>query len=325
MPGYNPRFFSGLRLPLPKLTAAQKKLRASLLAKPKSYELKYTHFSVVQNKKRGFAFYTATNINGNSWKILVKKEADFKKEADIASNHQTGNELYEFHQSLTKNDFDKGHITKLQDPQWGDEQTIRQAAADTMKFVNCLPQHQKLNRGAWKSLEDYIVKKFTRKTGIDGRKVTVFAGPLLLPNDPYYIDKINGKSLQIPCYFWKVIVYPNRQNILSAVGFLMSQRNLLFKSGFVTAKQEGVRKGLRVERDFFSDFKSGEPYQVNISFLEQATGFSFGVNSLHQPYTKTDPAEVIFERVEAPLKTAWFRSANFADQPLGFILKGIRL
>lgn len=325
MTGYDTDFFAGFKLSLPKLTAAQKRQRAPLLLKPRTFELKYTHFSIIQNKARRFAFYTATNIDGNSWKALVKDGNDFKREEAISKDFQTGNELYEFHQSQTANDFDKGHITKFQDPQWGNDETIRLAAADTMRFVNCVPQHQKLNRGAWKSLEDYIIKKFTRKTGVNGLKITLFAGPLLLKNDPFYIDEINGKPFQLPCYFWKVIVYPNRQNQLSAVGFLMSQRNILFKHGFVVAKKKEVRKALRAEVDFFSDFTSGEPYQVSIQFLEEATGFSFGVKDLQQPYTKTEPTELIYKRVEIPLAQKATKSVRIIDRPLHFAFDGISL
>jgi len=325
MAGYDPDFLAGCKLPLPKLTASQKRQRAPLLSPPKSFELKYTHFSIVQNKARKFAFYTATNIDGSNWKAFVKDNAQFKKEPAIEPEFQTGNELYEIHQSQTTNDFDKGHITKFQDPQWGDDATIVKAAADTMRFVNCVPQHQKLNRGAWKSLEDYIVKKFTRKTGANGLKISVFAGPLLLKNDPFYIREINGKPFQIPCYFWKLIVYPNKQNQLSAVAFLMSQRNLLLKSGFVVARKKEVRKGLAVEHDFFSDFTSGEPYQVSIPFLEEATGFSFGVSGLQQPYSKTEPTELIFKRVEVPVTRKAITNLPYIERPLNFTISRIRL
>ena len=296
-----------------------------MLSNPKLFELKKTHFSIIHNKSRKFAFYVATNIDGSTWKAFVNDNLEFKQEAAIAESHQIGNELYELHRSLVANDFDKGHITKFQDPQWGDDPTIRQAALDTMTFVNCVPQHQKLNRGAWKSLEDYIVKKFTRKTGANGLKITVLAGPLLLKNDPFYIDEINGQPLQLPCYFWKAIIYPNKQNKLSAVGFLMSQRNLLFKHGFVVEKKVDVRKGLRAGPDFFTDFTSGEPYQVSIAFLEEVTGYSFGVSTLHQPYTKTEPTEVIYKRVEVPLTKKALGSLPEIKKPLGFAFGGIRL
>jgi endonuclease G len=324
MAGYNPKFFSGFNFPLPKLTASQKKQRASLKANPDSFELKYTHFSIVQNKARRFAFYTATNIDGKSWKAFVKDSSRFKKEPAIADDHQTGGELYDLHQSQAGNDFDKGHITKFQDPQWGDDQTIEQAAADTMTFVNCVPQHHKLNRGAWKSLEDYILKKFTRKTGPNGCKISVIAGPLLLANAPFYREEVNGQPFQIPCYFWKLIVYPNKQNQLSAVAFLMSQRDLLLKHGFVVARKKEVRKGLRAEPDFFSDFTSGEPYQISITFLEEVTSFSFGLNNLHQPYTKTELTELIYKRMEVPLAKA-AKAMLVKDKPLAFLFRGISL
>ncbi|RYZ31123.1 MAG: DNA/RNA non-specific endonuclease [Chitinophagaceae bacterium] len=325
MAGYDANFLAGLKLSLPKLTASQKRQRAPVLSKPRTFEIQYTHFSIVQNKARKFAFYTATNIDGTTWKASVKDSLEFKKETAIAPEFQTGNELYEIHKSQTANDFDKGHITKFQDPQWGDDPTIEKAAADTMKFVNCVPQHQKLNRGAWKSLEDYIVKKFTRKTGVNGLKISVFAGPLLLKTDPFYIDKINGQPFQIPCYFWKLIVYPNKQNQLSAVSFLMSQRNLLLKSGFVVTKKKEVRKGLAVERDFFSDFTSGEPYQVSVPFLEETTGFSFGVSALQQPYTKTDATELIFKRIEVPITSRMLNRLPLIERPLNFTFNRISL
>src|SRR5215203_3455907 len=110
MAGYDPDFFSGFKLSLPTLTATQKKQRAPLLSKPRTFELKYTHFSIIQNKQRRFAFYTGTNIDGNTWKASAKDGKEFKREEDIAPAFQTGNELYEFHQSATANDFDKGHI-----------------------------------------------------------------------------------------------------------------------------------------------------------------------------------------------------------------------
>jgi endonuclease G len=327
MTGYNQNFFAGFELPLPKLNASQKKMRASIKSNPKKFELQYTHFSIVQNKARKFAFYAATNIDGNTLNTLVKDRSDFIAEPLLAATDQTGNELYDFDAGNAVNDFDKGHIAKFQDPQWGDEAAIRKAADDTMRFPNCVPQHQTLNRGAWKSLEDYIINKFTRKTGINGRKISVFAGPLLLESDPFYIDKINGEAIQIPCHFWKVIVYPNRQNQMSAAGFLMSQKNILFKHGFVVDRKEAVREaarpGVKIEKEFFTDFRSGEPYQVRIDFLEEVTGFSFGVKSLFQPYTKIEATELIYRRVEVPVKNIAAHSSK--DRPLHFEFEGITL
>jgi len=327
MTGYNSIFFSNKKLALPKLTPAQKRQRAPLKSNAKAFELTYTHFSVVQNKKRKFAFYSATNIDGKTWEAKVDDRDDFEIDVRVSASHQTGNELYDFYKSKTANDFDRGHITKFQDPQWGDDSTIEQAAKDTMKFVNCVPQHHRLNRGAWKSLEDYILKKFTRKTGANGSKLTVFAGPLLLDNDPFYIDKIKGKAIQIPCHFWKIVVYPNKKNKLSAAAFLMSQKEILFKHNFVVSKKTEVRGAAKAvtEADFFTDFTSGEPYQVRIDFLEEVTGYRFGLKTYLQPYTKQEATELIYKRVEVPSLAKRFETRAFKDQPLSFEFEGIRL
>lgn len=327
MPGYDPDFLSYARLPLPQLTASQKAQRAPLLGLPKSFELAYTHFSVVMHKKRRFAFYAATNVDGKTWDALVENRSKFKEDERMAAEHQTGDALYDFDEAAPVNDFDKGHIAKFQDPQWGNAATIRQAADDTMKFPNCVPQHHSLNRGAWKGLEDYIVKKFTKKTGIDGSKVTVFAGPLLLAKDPFYIDAIEGRAVQIPCYFWKLIVYQNKQGQPSVVAFLMSQRALLFKHNIVVTKRASVKgmAPMTAEKDFFADFKSGEPYQITVAFLQTVTGFQFGAEALHQPFTKTEPAEIIFQRVELPVSQKGFAPRRYGNKPLTFTYKGITL
>lgn len=328
MQGYNPDFLLGAAVPLPLLNEAQKKLRAPLIGKPKNFELTYTHFSIVLNKQRRFAFYAATNIDGNSWDAQVKTRDDFAVEPRVLEQYQMGNALYDFDEASPVNDFDKGHLAKFQDPQWGDKATIRKAAADTMTFANCVPQHQALNRGAWKSLEDYVLKKFTSKTGANAQKVTVLAGPLLRKEDPFYIDAIEKKAVQLPCFFWKIIVYTNKKGVLSAVGFLMSQQGLLFKYNVAVSKKKEVR-GLKAAKaestDFFLDFKSGEPYQVRLDFLEQATGFSFGLQQLHQPYTKTEATEVIYKRVELPVNREAFKSMSFKDKPLNFSFSAIAL
>lgn len=324
MSGYDPRFFTDLNLPLPKLTTAQKKLRAPLVGKPKSFQLSYTHFSVVMNKERRFAFFTASNIDGSTWNALVEQRVEFAADDRLLPAHQTGDELYNLHSGFGVNDFDKGHIVKFQDPQWGKEPEIKRAATDTMRFPNCVPQHQSLNRGAWKSLEDYIIKKFTRKSGADGQKITVFAGPMLLESDPFYIDAVQGNPFQIPVHFWKVIVYKSRSNRPSAVGFLMSQKAVLLKHNFVVETRAAVRIPRKVA-DFFDDFTKGEPYQVRVDFLEKTTGIKFGLQDLHQPYTKDEPTEVIFKRVEIPVRAEALAAMPLSEKPLHFTFEGITL
>jgi endonuclease G len=325
MNGYNPLFFSDCTLPLPQLTAAQKKQRAPLIGKSRSFELAFTHFSIVLNKDRKFAFFTATNIDGKQWNALVEQGEDFSFDSHVLPAYQTGNELYNLHSGTGINDFDKGHLVKFQDPQWGSETVIKQAASETMRFANCVPQHHSLNRGAWKSLEDYIVKKFTKKSGADGQKITVFSGPMLLPQDPFYIDAVNGVPFQIPVHFWKVVVYQNKSGLLSAVAFLMSQKAILLKHNFVTESKGLVNLAPAPETDFFADFTKGEPYQVRVDFIEQTTGLKFGLQNLQQPYTKQEPTEIIFKRVEIPVSSRQFSAMPLSEKPLHFTFEAITL
>jgi endonuclease G len=321
MPGYDPAFFSTVVIPLPTLTAAQKRNRVSVAGPKKTFELAYTHFSIVLNKKRRFAFFGACNIDGTQWRATAQRNEQFILDKRIPAECQTGNELYDLYKGIGVNDFDKGHIVKFQDPQWGDATTAQKAGADTMTFANCVPQHQTLNRGAWKSIEDYIVKQFTNRTGKDGQKVTVLAGPVLNNNDPWYIETVQGAPFQIPVHFWKVVVYLNRSSQLSAVAFLLSQKAILLRHGFVVEKKKAAEKAMPAGTDYFLDFAKGEPYQVSLAFLEKLTGYRFGLQKLYQPYT----AEVIFKRVELGVRMAGMVGLSYADAPLPYTFEGMKL
>ena len=327
--GFSVNFIPGLNLDLPEISDADKSTLAPLISNPGEHEIKHTHFSVVVNKDRKLAWYAATNIDGKKWKATIKERLEFKKDAAIKEEYQTGDELYDFYKSRVNNDFDKGHIAKFQDPQWGDtDEIVKKGADDSMKFTNCLPQHHSLNRGAWKSLEDYIVKKFTIKDGVDGQKISIFAGPVLSAKDPYYIDLIEGNPYQVPCHFWKVIVYRNLENKLTAVGFIMSQQKILKKQGFITDRKKDIHPAAlaaaKAIPDFFTDFKKGEPYQVKIDFIEKVTGLSFGVDDLNQPYQKTEPQEIIYKRTEVK-KAAALSVLSYGEAPPDFKLLKIAL
>lgn len=201
-----------------------------------------------------------------------------------------------------------------------------------MNFTNCLPQHHTLNRGAWKRLEDYIVKQFTVDSGADGCKITVFAGPVLLDTDPFYIQTINGQPFRIPCMFWKVIVYRNKKKKLSAVAFMMSQNSILRKYNFVTDTLEGgniaagTQEEVAPELDYFENFTSGEPYQVSVDFVEELTGFNFALGRYNKPYTKQEPKEIIFKRIEVPpAALANAEGMEPSETPVDFEFEGITL
>jgi hypothetical protein len=74
-PGYQPNFLGSgkLAVPLPKILALKSSI-AMLKSKPKQSELKYFNYSVVMNKDRKLAFYSAVNIDADQGRWHVDKD-----------------------------------------------------------------------------------------------------------------------------------------------------------------------------------------------------------------------------------------------------------
>ncbi|TWT27080.1 DNA/RNA non-specific endonuclease [Planomicrobium sp. CPCC 101110] len=236
--GYDPEFLgAGFEVPLPELTAEISHDQA--LTKEGKAVLDYTHFSIAMSKTRRLAFYTAVNIDGNEL-VDVKRGNDkwyFDPRLDEA--FQSGPELYE------KNDLDRGHLTRRQDPNWGVD-AIR-ANEHTFHFTNCAPQHKNLNQKTWLGLEDYILKN----AEAHGLKVTVFTGPVFREDDLLYREEF-----KIPAEFWKIAVMKKGGNALSVTAYLQTQRDLLGNLEFA-----------------YGDYQT---YQVRVVQIEALTQLDFG-------------------------------------------------
>ena len=109
---------------------------------------------------------------------VLERKGNFKKDTKaIADDYELGNELYKAIKATEgrPNDFQQGHLTSFQEVIWGNTAAQRILAAnDTFYFTNCVPQHQRLNVGLWRSLEQYVLKTQTIKHEL---KVTVITGP----------------------------------------------------------------------------------------------------------------------------------------------------
>ncbi|RYF97238.1 MAG: hypothetical protein EOO02_21015 [Chitinophagaceae bacterium] len=148
---YNPSFITGFHIPLPRISHTD-----GIAGAP----LHYHHHSIIMNTGRKFAYFSASNTDGLTWQPIERK-GGFKKDSNIEDNFQLGDELYSSISGRDgrKNDFDEGHLTSFQEVLWGRDQDSKQAGEDTFFYTNCVPQHGSLNRGAWRSLEQYLVKK----------------------------------------------------------------------------------------------------------------------------------------------------------------------
>lgn len=321
---YNVNFIRGLPIQLPRV-AKNKKNEIAPLLNGKGFIINYLHHSIVMNKKRKFAFFTASNISGKEWKNMNRK-GNFKKDKKaISTAHQFGNELYNAIKAkgMRPNDFEQGHLTSFQEVIWGiTPEERKKAADDTFYFTNCVPQHERVNSGLWRSLEQYILKTQTINHDL---RVTVITGPLLSDNDPYYIEKIDGQFVKIPCVFWKIVYYPNQKG-LNAVGFMMSHTQLLLQDGTVTFKKAAVREAVAAQPadNFFMDYKYDAVYQVRVEFIQEKTGLHFMLNKVHLPYQVNTEKDLLYKRIEV-LPGRAMAAAKKEEAVLDYKLEGIIL
>jgi endonuclease G len=276
--------------------------------------LPYVNYSVTLSASRRFPFFTASNIDGNLFKKVSRKD-NWRNDPRVHNDYQWGKELYK----APKSDFDKGHMTKREDVQWGqtDEEAI--AAADsTFYYTNAVPQHAKLNQKIWRSLEDYILHKETKENGM---KISVFTGPVLSKQDPYFVTPVNEVNIQIPLLFWKVVVFAKANGELYRVGFLMSQSSLLYENGIVEeAVEEKLVEELTEADQLFLNFKDAETYQVNISTIEKLSNLT--MPGAHDVYTDDRNIKLILQEVD--VKESFSEDMDITAR-LGFDIGGLRL
>ena len=253
--GYEPTFL-GVTVPLPQVAAPFENDLVPLLDGSGS-ELKYEHFSVVMNKARRLAHFTAVNIDGSLLQRPPRDRDVWYFDPRIGREYQTGPDLY------ADNELDRGHLVRRLDPVWGTQ--ALQAQEDTFHFTNCAPQHAKLNRDTWLGLEDYILSN----SAVDKLKVTAFTGPVFRQDDMLYRD-----TYRIPAEFWKVVVVVKDDGQLSATAYLLTQRDLL-----------GTL-------EVFGAYKT---YQVPVSQIEALAGLSFGDLSSHDPLASPLEAMTLHE------------------------------
>lgn len=252
--GYRPEFLSegvdprhrtdsALLAPLPSPPMED---LARLISDPDDPELRYTHFSVLYDRHRRTPRLTAVNIDGSAPFKIKRGEDKWNKDLRIDPDLQLGSADF-------PGDFDRGHMVRREDPNWGLPDEARLADADTFHYTNAALQHASLNRSRqrWLGLEEYIL----RSAQTHGLRACVFSGPVLDDADPAPTDR---PDLQVPRAFWKVVV-------MVAAG---SER--LHATGYVLGQAEFIQSA--TETFAFSDFNL---YQVPIAKVAAATSIDF--------------------------------------------------
>jgi endonuclease G len=285
--GYDSEFLGKdpLRVPLPVLAESANILEFKQNGSKKS-EIKYWNYSVVMNKGRKLAFFSAVNVDANQRPDGAGRDGDvWYFDTRLPQESQLGPEFYgaqkTFEVDRSQNPFDRGHLTRRLDAQWGenDKESSRNGN-DSFHWTNCTPQHWRFNQGAkkWLGLEDYVIKGFASRTGracvING---PVFDAPLSkIGPDGRPTPSIGGKrhkdpkfgGFAIPKLFFKIVACEKPDGSLATAGFLMSQEDLL-------AAEDRII-GLDASPDEILTEAEARLYQVSIADLEEFTGLDFG-------------------------------------------------
>jgi endonuclease G, mitochondrial len=287
-PGYDPAFLGAgkkLLVPLPTLPGGAAVLQFTQSGKKKS-ELKYWNYSVVMNKTRKLAFYSAVNVDANLRPTDGGRDGDrWYFDTRVAEEFQLGPEFYgeqkTFEVDRSQNPFDRGHLTRRLDAQWGhDDEESSRNGNDSFHWTNCSPQHWRYNQGQkkWLGLEDYVVLLFAKRTG----RACIFNGPVFdaplskKGADERPVPNIGGKGRKdptfggfaIPKLFFKVVSCERSTGTLAAAAFLMSQEDLLAAEDRIAGLQRGPNEVLTEAE--------ARLYQVSIADLEKFTGLGFG-------------------------------------------------
>jgi endonuclease G len=223
--GFSDRFVPGVRVGLKKLLSKVRSRIAPLVDGDTGGELQYQNFSVVMDKDRHFAILTATNIDGEAYLAVDRKSGrvvdaegeTWYKDPRISAEYYVGQDFY----GGWSHKFDRGHLTRRNDPTWGDtEADAERANADTFHFTNCTPQHFRFNQSVeyWQGLERYVLERGLLQPG-RAKRLTVLQGPVFDDQDLWADD------VQIPSQFWKIVVW-NGAAGLRAVGLMGKQSDL---------------------------------------------------------------------------------------------------
>ena len=254
--GYDPAFLRpgqrDGRVFLPELRAALARQATPRLDDPKSNLLHYYHYTVVMHRKRRFAIYSAANVDASGRFALRRPKDVWRVDPRIPAEAQVRESFY------TGNRFDRGHLTRREDLEFGDSTPAALgAAADTCHWTNCTPQHARFNenRQLWAGIERHILENAVTK---DHFRAQVLTGPVFDAKDPV----LPGfDDTPFPLRFWKVVAAINASDKLFATAYLLDQRGVIAEFGIKAAPEVP-----------FTGYKT---FQTKISEIERLTGLTF--------------------------------------------------
>lgn len=222
--------FMGVRIPMPLPGPALRRKLAFRVDSPSSYTLKYFHYSAIQHAVRRVPVVSAINVHGKYRYAELGK--DSRKDKWFRDNRldydaQLDDGWYE------KSGFDRGHLTRREDAEWGSSMAKAKLAADlTCSYANAIPQVPALNRaimgyhGVWGQLEARLLEAGVEDEAGRSARICVFGGPLFKDDDPVY------KSVQVALECFKVVAWFDGAGKLRCTSFRLTQVQLVGEIDF---------------------------------------------------------------------------------------------
>ncbi|WP_431287921.1 DNA/RNA non-specific endonuclease [Roseateles chitinivorans] len=285
---------------LPELSPALESVASELLhpSGADKYVLKYHNYSAVMHAERRLALYTAANVDFAGRFDLARPSDVWRTDPRIRLEHQLSNFYY------AKNQFDRGHLTRREDLEFGATRVkALQSAADTCHWTNCTPQHSQFNQNKqlWQGLERHVLEDAINTNDF---KAQVMTGPVLQEDDPVWE---RFPDIQYPVKFWKVVAALNSKGDLFATAYILDQSEVIDQYGIEAAP--------------LIPFTAYKTFQVSIDEVERLTGLTFtaqtaaGAASLKD----FDPLKDSSKRARKPRRLSRNEASSAEGVPEGYV------
>jgi endonuclease G, mitochondrial len=288
-PGYNPNFLGTGKLALPMPVAPARDLLVFSSGSKKLSQLNYWTYSVLMSKTRRMALVSATNVDTSRRNNEDERADDsWFFDSRIPKSAQVGPEFYKkqklFETDRDDNPFDRGHLCKRVDCQWGDSRAeAKRNGDDSFHWTNCTPQHHLFNQGSkqWRGLEDFATDLFAAATG----RCCVFNGPIFdapvsrMDKNGQRVVSLRGArqadptfgEVKIPKLFFKIVACVDEAGKPKASAYIMSQEEFLDR----VERLKGWKKRPAGADEVLSEAEARK-FKVRVKDIEGLTGLNFG-------------------------------------------------
>jgi endonuclease G, mitochondrial len=218
--------------------------------------LKYHHYSVIFHSVRMMPIISGINVDGdpNKRKDESPRKDVWLRDTRLGFDIQLDDEYYR------KSGFDRGHMSRREDANWGATPEEAKRNADlTCFYTNACPQVGKINqssrKGLWGILEKVVLESGASLEQAQTAKISVFNGPIFKEDDPVF------RGIQIPMDFFKIVLWLTDNGDLKATAFKLSQQGLVDDIDFE-----------QLDLDQVLEFKA---FQCSIKSLQKETKLDF--------------------------------------------------